>query len=141
MGTTSIPLPRALSANAPNVFSQPIRGLEPGRLYSLKLYTGDYQNLVKGMSVKESNAVNITIEGGEWLADQSFQSPFHSCFAAGAFTRSKRAWLNYHWRVFRATEPAGKLTISDWADATRPGGPTGQELLFNFVELQPYTCP
>ena len=87
--------------------------LEPGRLYSLKLYTGDYQNLIRGLTVKESNAVSIAIEGGECLPDQSFQSPFHSCFAAGAFTRTKRAWLNYHWRVFQATAPTGKLVISD----------------------------
>ena len=129
------------SARRPNRVSQPIRDLVPGRRYSLKLYTADYQNLEAGRSVKEPNAVSITIEGGRVLPRQSFQSSFHSCYAAGAFTRKKRAWLNYHWRVFEATATSGRLVISDWAAADKPGGPVGQELAFNFIELQPYTGP
>ena len=78
--------------------------------------------------------------GGQVVRKQSFQSSYHSCFAAGKFTRAKSAWLNYHWRVFKATAATGKLTIADWADADKPGGPVGQELAINFIELQPYTC-
>ena len=46
--------------------------------------------------------------------------------------------MNYHRLVFRAKDTTAKLTISDWADATTPGGPIGQEILYNFVEIQPY---
>ena len=40
--------------------------------------------------------------------------------------------------IFRADGPTATLTFSDWADASDPGGETGQEIGFNFVELQPY---
>ncbi len=30
------------------------------------------------------------------------------------------------------------LTVSDWATDTQPGGPLGQELIYNFIEVQPY---
>jgi hypothetical protein len=28
--------------------------------------------------------------------------------------------------------------VTDWKDVSEPGGPAGQELIFNFLELQPY---
>jgi hypothetical protein len=34
------------SEQGPNTFSQPIRELQPGRLYSLKMFTCDYQDLI-----------------------------------------------------------------------------------------------
>jgi hypothetical protein len=44
----------------------------------------------------------------------------------------------FHWRVFRAKGTTAKLTISDWAGDSDPGGPIGQELMYNFIEIQPY---
>jgi hypothetical protein len=46
--------------------------------------------------------------------------------------------MNYHFWVFRAKDRTAKLTISDWADERETGGPIGQELMVNFVEVQPY---
>jgi hypothetical protein len=46
--------------------------------------------------------------------------------------------MNYHWRVFRATATQARLTVSDWASDQDPGGPEDQELMFNFIEVQPY---
>ena len=46
--------------------------------------------------------------------------------------------MNHHRPVFRAKEPTARLTIFDWADGATPGGPTGQETVVNFVEIQPY---
>ncbi len=46
--------------------------------------------------------------------------------------------MNYHWRVFRAKSATARLTVSDWKSAAEAGGPIGQELIFNFLELQPY---
>jgi hypothetical protein len=46
--------------------------------------------------------------------------------------------MNYHFRVFRAIGRTAGLAISDWASPEAPGGPTGQELMFNFIEVQPY---
>ena len=46
--------------------------------------------------------------------------------------------MNYHWTVFRATAPQANLRITDWAAAGAPPGPAGQELMLNFVQVQPY---
>ena len=46
--------------------------------------------------------------------------------------------MNYHWRVFRAKGATAKLTVTDWQDDKQPGGPIGQELMFNSIEIQPY---
>ena len=46
--------------------------------------------------------------------------------------------MNYHWRVFRAKAATARLVVSDWKSAAEAGGPAGQELMFNFLELQPY---
>jgi hypothetical protein len=40
--------------------------------------------------------------------------------------------------VFRAKSGAAKLTITDWASDGEPGGPIGQEIALNFVEIQPH---
>ena len=34
------------SEKSPNTFSQEIKNLEPGRLYSLKMFSCDYQDLI-----------------------------------------------------------------------------------------------
>ena len=123
-----------------NMFSQEIKGLEPGRLYSLKMYTGDRKELVAGKSVQQKHAVSIKLEGVEVIAGKSFQHVFPNCYShhLGPFDNKNQAWMNYHWRVFRATAAQARLTISDWVSNTDPGGPIGQELMFNFVEIQPY---
>jgi hypothetical protein len=56
----------------------------------------------------------------------------------GPFNDNNRAWMNYHQRVFRAAGETAELVISDWASDTEPGGEIGQELIFNFIEIQPY---
>ena len=40
-------------------------------------------------------------------------------------------------RVLAKGESA-KLTVTDWTSDKDPGGPVGQELMFNFIEIQPY---
>lgn len=87
------------------------------------------------------------------------------------FDRENKYWMNYHQRIFRANGTEAKLAISDWASdpstprqaqglersrkassprrrsgqarqakAGRPAG-AGQELMFNFLEVQPYLDP
>ena len=41
--------------------------------------------------------------------------------------------------VFRAKGPTARLTLSDWpAPTRRNGAPLGQELIFNFIEVEPF---
>ena len=118
------------SAKKPNVFSQDIKALTPARLYCMKMITSDYQEMAKGKSAGKNHAVSIKLDNVNIMPGQlnSFQFPM-----------SRRGnVLNYHWRVFRANGTTGKLTVSDWESEDTPGGPPGQELIFNFIEIQPY---
>jgi len=124
----------------PNVISQEVSNLQPGKSYSVKMFTADYRDLLDGKSIRQQHAVNVVIENAETIPDNSFQEVILSCYAhsLGTFNAQHRAWLNYHWLVFRAKGDWAKLVISDWAAADDPRGPIGQELLLNFVEIQPY---
>ena len=123
-------------AAKPNVFSQTIEDLTPGRLYSFRMYSADFND----MATKQKHAVTVKLERVELLPDQCFTHVFPNCYSHryGPFDRKHRAWMNYHWRVFRAKATSAKLTVSDWSSADSPGGPVGQELMFNFVQVQPY---
>lgn len=124
------------SARGPNVFTQEIKNLEPGRVYSLKMKTGDYGDLTGGVSRKAEHAVSIRIDGAEVL-EGGFQWPFESARGPAPFTGDHRFWMGFHWLQFRATGPTARLTVSDWEGEGEPGGPEGQRLMFNFVEVQP----
>jgi len=130
------------SAKRANLFSQQVRNLVPGKLYSLKMVTADHRDLVQQQQAKKSHAVSIRIKNAEMLPGKkkSFQSIFTNHYArpVGEFKGNKSFYMNYHWRVFRAKQPTARLTVTDWKNATTPGGPIGQELMFNFIEVQPY---
>jgi hypothetical protein len=53
------------SAKKPNIVWQEIKNLKPGRLYSLKMVTADYGELMKGESVKQKHAVSIRLDNVE----------------------------------------------------------------------------
>jgi hypothetical protein len=131
------------SERASNRAVQEIRDLKPGTLYSLKMFTGDYQDLANGRAVEKKHVVSINIENVEMLPypEKRFhQLTFESSYGQEVvpFSRENQPWLNYYNRLFRAKAPMAKLTISDWGSADEPGGPIGQELIFNFIEVQPY---
>ena len=130
------------SATAPNTVSQQLRGLTPGRLYSLKAFTGDYADLQSGKTLKDQHGLSITLDGAE-VQPGGFSHPFVSHdFPAALAAYTKVAgkppfWMTYHWLRFRATSPTATLTLSDWAKPGEPGGPAGQQTMVNFVEVQP----
>ena len=129
------------SADAPNRFSQRLKALERGRLYSLKMFTADYQEFVQRKSDRATHQVSIGIDAVTMLDDKCFHELFPSGLAGHAhdgFDRNNNLWITYHRLVFRAQGAAATLTVSDWKGADDPGGPVGQELMHNFVEVQPY---
>jgi hypothetical protein len=128
------------SAARPNAISQPVRHLVPGRLYSVKTISGDYEDFVNGRSIEKVHALRIAIEGGDLVPEKCFQCtlPNHNTTSFGPFGKDNKFWFNIHHLVFRATEKTGRITISDWTTPSEPGGPIDQQLMFNFVELQPY---
>ena len=85
-------------ASRPNSFSQQIRDLTPGRLYSMKMITADHQNLVQGKSEKVKNAVNITLGNVDIIPGpkKSFQYTFPNSYAhrLGKFNKVHKYWMN-----------------------------------------------
>ena len=124
------------SSRRPNLVRQRIKGLEPGRLYTLRLYSGDYRDL----SIQQKLAISVTLDGAEVLPDRAQQDVFPNCYSHhhGPFNRDNLAWMNYHWIPFRAKGEAATLTISDWVESADPGGPAGQETMLNFMQVQPF---
>jgi hypothetical protein len=128
------------SSRTPNLVSQEIKNLRPGQLYSLKMVTADYQELQQGSSSAQKHALGIQLDGVAMLPEKSIQQVIANNYAheLGPFKEQNKAWMNYHFRLFRASGQSAKLTLSDWAKSDAPGGPEGQELMFNFIEVQPY---
>jgi len=125
------------SAQGPNTFSQPIKNLQPGRLYSLKMFTCDYQDLAsprkKTQEAAQQFMGNVTLEGVDVDAKRSFREAY-----ASNPEPPIPVWITYHWIIFRAKSATAQLTVSDWI-ANEPATETfGQEQTFNFLELEPY---
>jgi len=125
------------SAKGANTFSQTIKNLEPGRLYSMKMFSCDYQDLVnpKAKKLEEANKFigSVVLEGVEVDTKRSFAEMYSSNPEPKI-----PVWITYHWKVFRAKSGTAKLIVSDWPSAKEPETPFGQEQTFNFLEIQPY---
>jgi hypothetical protein len=126
------------SAQARNSFSQTVKNLQPGRLYSMKMFSCDYNDLVhlQKKTVEEAAkfAGNVLLEGVDIDAKRSFTE----MYASNPEPPGNPIWITYHWKVFRAKGTTAKVTVSDWQADKQPAGPFDQEQIFNFLELQPY---
>lgn len=124
------------SEKGPNTFAQAIKDLEPGRLYSMKMFSCDYNDLVKPTAKKPEETKfigTVIIEGVEVDAKRSFTEVYSSNPEPKI-----PVCITYFWKVFRAKTTTAKLTVSDWLSEKEPGVPFGQEQTFNFLEIQPY---
>ncbi len=124
------------SEKGPNSFSQTIRDLQPGRLYSLKMFVCDYNDLInpKPKKIEETHSIaTVLIEGADVDATRSFAEVY-----ASSPEPKIPVCITYHWKIFRAKSASATLTVSDWPSPNRPASPFGQEQAFNFLEIQPY---
>ena len=125
------------SEKGPNTFSQTINDLEPGRLYSMKMFSCDYNDLVNPRPRKQEEAFKFTgsvvLEGIEIDAKRSFAEMYSSNPEPKI-----PVWITYHWKVFRAKGTTATLAVSDWPSTTERRDTFGQEQTFNFLEIQPY---
>ena len=112
-----------------NAFSQGIAGLTPGRAYSLKFISADREDLY----LKDNHAVSVEIIGADVLPERTIHQLYEQVWCG-----TPHPWMNFHRIVFRARGETARLVISDWASPTEPGGSEGQQLIFNFVQVQPY---
>lgn len=127
------------SEAAPNAIRQRIRALQAGRLYSVKLISADLDALEE----QQLLPLFVRVDGAERLPAYGFQQCYASCYSheVAPYTREHPARLNFHRVVFRATGDTAELVIMDWPDEDSPGGPAGQRIAFNFVEVQPFWAP
>ncbi|HPO08234.1 MAG TPA: hypothetical protein PLZ55_06160, partial [bacterium] len=127
------------AASGPNRIRQIVKKLEPGRLYSFKLISTDPVQLDK----QQTLALSIQLGNVEILEDKTFQHVYPNCSAHewAPYNSGHPAYLNYHRLVFRPKQETSELVISDWASPTDPGGPVGQTIGINFIEIQPYLEP
>ena len=125
------------SERGPNTFSQTIQNLEPGRLYSMKMYTCDYADLVnpKPRKIEEATGFigSVVLENVE----PDLKRSFSEIYASNPEPKIP-VWITYHWKVFRARSRTAKLTVSDWPTEQQESRGFGQEQTFNFLEIQPY---
>lgn len=127
------------SDKAPNRVSQRIRGLQPGRLYAVKLISADLSRLDE----KQTSGLYVQVTGASARKEYDFQFPYPSCYSheVEPYTKNHPAWFNFHRTVFCAESETAELIISDWTDAGMPGGRPGQDMAFHFVEVQPFYAP
>lgn len=136
-GDTSLVTKR--SAEKPNTISQTVKALKPGRAYSLRFFTADYGDMKNSVTAKKKLSLSAKLSNVDSIPEKSFlhlSQTIHS--GAGFSGRKKPAWLNFHRIVFRAKGTEARLTLSDWAEKDKPAGPAGQEVIFNFIQIQPY---
>ena len=124
------------SAGRPNKVSQKIKALQPGRTYSFRMYSADPQNWKKKADRKLG--ISIGLEGCDVLPEKSFHHVFRNPWHGTTELPKNKVWMNYHVIIFRPRTRDATLVISDWAGPKEPGGPIGQELIFNFVQIRPY---
>ena len=108
----------------------------------MKMFITDYGEFSKGKSVEQMHHINVHIRGVALVPKKGFREIVSGGrsegSAYGKFDRENQLYTTYQRIVFRPTSETAKLTISDWASDDDPGGPEGQELAFNFIEVQPY---
>ena len=98
----------------------------------------------KDMSNKEKHAVSVKLGNVTLIPERTITQLFPNPTWGGYPPydgKKHQAWIAYHWYLFRANDTTAKLTVSDWADDEKPGGPIGQELIFNFIQVHPYYAP
>ena len=124
------------SDKRPNTFTQEIKGLVPGRLYSFRMFAADFDD----MSKEAVHAVTVKLDGVKLIDKKCFTHLGHNCYShhREPFDREHKAWFNYHWRVFRAEAKTARVTVTDWLTPDKPGGKIGQQLMYNFAHVQPY---
>ena len=127
------------SAEKPNVFSQEIRNLQAGKLYSVRVWIADYTDLVAGALKGRECPVNISVEGGivwdDWYRTKAYQDNGQK---SNVFTTRG---CQVQQLIFRANGPTATLNISDWENELESGWSIGQELMFNKIYVQPYFEP
>jgi hypothetical protein len=130
------------SAAKANVVTQKLTGLTPGKPYLLRFVVADFADLKTGKSKGrqgERYALTAVLGDSAVVPEKSFvHVNTASRCPVEPFVGDNPFCANLHQLVFRPSTAAVELRLSDWASATVPGGPVGQELIVNYVQVLPY---
>ncbi len=127
------------STKKPNKISQTIRNLQPGQKYTMKMMVADLQDVSMGRCIEKKHGVSVNIDGVDLIPSESFVWGWAGISLLGPFQDQKSGpWYNIHRWVFKAKGTTAELTLSDWTNDKTPSGSSGQELMCNFIEIQPY---
>ena len=131
-------------AEKPNIVSQEIRNLEPGRFYSVKAYVGDYADPTRG----GQHMVWLQVTGAEAVPEEDIHGTYYTSHNSSVERfEQKKTYFSYIRTVFRATSDTARLSIHDkmvWSRWYKPvyrKADVGQELAINFIEVEPYLMP
>lgn len=119
----------------PNQVQQLIRNLQPGRVYTLVMYSFDLDQgraIYGNPTLDDVTGIGIVIDNVESTAAGCYDHHFRSIH------HKEPMFFNYHVRRFRATAADAMLTISDWADPANRGGNVKRDTAINFIEVRPY---
>ena len=127
-------------SNKANKLSQQITGLVPGKTYCARIISGDYTALKKNKVKKKFLPVSIIIKGGKIISDKC--NIQNSLALRGVKMPSpikvKKPLINYHMVVFKALQGKAELIITDRFEDGSTDLKEGDEVLVNFIEIQPY---
>lgn len=128
------------SAKKENRVSQSVKNLVPGKLYSLKFVVADLADLQTGKSSPVQYAARAILDNVRVVPGKSsvYVNNRNVSTAVKPFGRENPFCANLHRIIFRANSQSATLTFSDWAADNEPGGPAGQEIIINFVQMKPY---
>lgn len=88
------------------------------------------------------HAIRIRIKNASVLSERTVTLVHGNQGGTGSgyppYMERDSAWLNYHWRIFRAEGESATLTVSDWISDSEPGAPPGQDITYNFINVQSY---
>ena len=125
-------------AARPNQVGQKIVNLDPGRTYTLRMFSSNLVHMDGGYGNPTFNDIiklDIQIDDAIVIAGKSFDHHYRSIHTEGLM------YWNYHVRRFRPVGSTAWLTITDWASAKERHGNVGRQTAINFIEVQPYLEP
>ncbi|MEX2306887.1 MAG: hypothetical protein WD738_04815 [Pirellulales bacterium] len=119
----------------PNQVQQRIRNLQPGRVYTLVMYSFDLNQgraIYGNPTFDDVTGIRIDIDNVESTAAGCYDHHFRSIH------HQEPMFFNYHVRRFRATAGDAALTIADWANPNDRRGNVRRNTGINFIEVRPY---
>ena len=119
------------SERAPNRVRLQVAQLRPGGHYAVKLYTADLGDMATVL--KAPHVISIRVRGGKTVEEESDRGVGRSSFARGG----KPFSFSHFFVAFLAAGETAEVEISDWANEQDPGGPVGQRLLVDFLQVKP----